>query len=68
MGVGAFECSAFKLKNVFYVKGLKSNLISISQLCNACYKVLFDYNEGKVIDSKNEIVFTTLRDNNIYML
>ena len=30
MGVGRFECKAFKLKEVFYVKGLKNNLISLS--------------------------------------
>ena len=30
MGVGTFERKEFKLKEVFYVMGLKSNLISIS--------------------------------------
>ena len=68
MGVGTFECRAFKLKDVFYVKGLKNNLISISKLCNVGYKVLFDFHEVKFFDSKNKIVLTSLRDNNIYML
>lgn len=51
MGVGTFKCRAFKLRNVFYVKGLKRNLLSISQLCDASYSVLFDCNEGKVVVS-----------------
>ena len=49
MGFGTFECKDFKMKEVFYVKGLKINLISISQLCDGGYKVLFDCHEGKVI-------------------
>lgn len=32
MCIGTFECKALKLKNVLYLKGLKSNLISISRL------------------------------------
>lgn len=67
MGIGTIECITFKLKNVFLVKGLKSNLFSISQLFDVGYKVLFNFNERRVIDSKNKIVLTTLRDNNIYM-
>lgn len=39
MGVGTFECKMFKLKNVFYVKGMKSNLAFISQLSEIGYKV-----------------------------
>ena len=42
MGVGTFECRAFKLKNVFYDKGIESNLNSISQLCDVGNKVLFN--------------------------
>ena len=68
MGVETFECKTFKRENVFYVKGLKSNLISISQVCDAGYKVIFNCNEGKVIDSKNKIVLIALLDNNIYLL
>lgn len=68
IGVGTFERRAFKLNEVVYVKGLKSNHISISQLCDAGYKVLFDCHEGKVFDSKNKIVLISFRDNNIYMV
>lgn len=51
MGIGTFEFRAFKLKDVFYVNGLKSNLISINRLCDVSYKVFFYYHDGKVFDS-----------------
>lgn len=34
MIVGTFECSAFNLKDVFHVNGLKDNCISVNQLCD----------------------------------
>ena len=68
MNVGTFECRVFKLKVVFYVKGLKKNLISISQLCDVGYLILFDCHKETVLDSKNKTMLTALRDNNISML
>lgn len=29
------------IENVLFVEGLKHNLISISQLCDKCYRVIF---------------------------
>lgn len=46
-GAGTIKCKSFKLKNVFYVKGHQSNLISVNQICDTGYKVLFDCNERK---------------------
>ena len=68
IGVGTFECRIIKLKDVFYVEGLKGNFISISQLCDVGYKVLFNHHEGKMFNSENKIVLTALRDNNIYKI
>ena len=62
-GVGTFEC-----RMCFYVDGLKGNFISITQLCAACYKVLFNYHEGKVFESENKIVLSAFRENDIYMV
>lgn len=54
--------------NVSYMKGLKNNLISISHLCDVDYEVLFNNNEGRVIDSNNVIVLTTNLRSDIYIL
>ena len=62
-GMVPITCKSIILKNVFYVKCLQSNLISIYQLCDSSYKVTFECNEGKVIDSKNTVFITTFRDN-----
>ena len=38
------------LEDVFYVEGLKANLISISQICDKELNVQFSQNECKVLD------------------
>ena len=40
-GFGTIKCKSVAFQNVSYVKGLKHNLISISQLCDADYEVHF---------------------------
>ena len=40
-GFGTIKCKSVEFTNVSYVKGLKHNLISISQLCDADYEVHF---------------------------
>lgn len=67
-GIGTIKYRSIMLHVVFYVKGLKNNLVSISQLCDASYKYLFDYSERKVTDSKNTIVFTVLRNTKLHAL
>ena len=57
-----------EFKNVSYVKGLKHNLVSISQLCDADYEVHFNKKERKVLDSKMIHVLTANRQNDIYVL
>ena len=44
------------MDNVCYVDNLKVNLISISQLCDSGYKVLFDEYYCNIYDSKRKIV------------
>ncbi|KAL4562224.1 hypothetical protein LXL04_034422 [Taraxacum kok-saghyz] len=67
-GFGTIKCKSVEFKNVSYVKGLKHNLVSISQLCDADYEVHFNKKEGKVIDSKMVPVLTANRQNDIYVL
>ena len=46
------------IENVLYVKGLKLNLISISQLCDKGYKVLFESHLCIITNSiDNSIIF-----------
>ena len=55
------------IENVLLVDGLKHNLISISQLCDKGYKVIFDKKECSIIDSNiGKIMFTGTRKNNVY--
>nr|KAJ0205508.1 hypothetical protein LSAT_V11C500231720 [Lactuca sativa] len=44
-GYGNIKCNNVVFQNVSYVKGLKHNLISISQLCDADYEVHFTKKE-----------------------
>ena len=67
-GFGTIKCKTVEFKNVSYVKGLKHNLVSISQLCDADYEVHFNKKEGKVIDSKKVSVLTANRREDIYVL
>ncbi|CAM9000146.1 unnamed protein product [Rhodiola kirilowii] len=58
-----------KLKEVFLVKGLQANLISISQLCDAEHHVQFTQDECVVLNKDNEPVLTGRRSsNNCYLL
>ncbi|XP_052478386.1 uncharacterized protein LOC105775394 [Gossypium raimondii] len=42
--------SSILIKSVLYVNGLKHNLLSISQLCDKGFKVIFESNGCKVVD------------------
>ncbi|GKB05568.1 hypothetical protein Tco_0833763, partial [Tanacetum coccineum] len=46
-GYGSVNCNGIKFTRVAYVNGLKHNLISISQLCDANYK-LFTKTHGTI--------------------
>lgn len=57
-----------KLDNVLLVKGLSSNLISTSQLCNQGMEVNFNKSECSVTDEKGEILMRGIRfKENCYM-
>jgi hypothetical protein len=55
------------IENVLLVDGLKHNLISISQLCDKDYKVIFDKNECIITYAlNNQILFIASRHGNVY--
>ncbi|RDY08293.1 Copia protein, partial [Mucuna pruriens] len=54
------------IDNLLFVKGLKHNLISISQLCDSGYDVSFNKGECIVKDCKGSIIFSVKRQNNLY--
>jgi hypothetical protein len=53
-----------KLENVFLVKGLVSNLISISQLCDQGMEVKFNKTEWLVTNQKGEVSMRGIRSKN----
>jgi len=60
--------SSFNIKNVLLVEGLKHNLISISQLCDKGFKVMFEPNNCFIYDAYGNILLIEKRVNNIYQL
>ena len=57
------------IENILLIDGLKHNLLSISQLCDKSYKVLFDKNACHLYDIDiTNIIAKGYRKNNIYMI
>ncbi|XP_010424090.1 PREDICTED: uncharacterized protein LOC104709129 [Camelina sativa] len=56
------------LINVYYVEGLKANLISINQLCDEGLRVIFTKIDCQAVDKNNNTVLFGVRSvNNCYM-
>ncbi len=53
------------IENVFYVKRLKHNLLSISQFCDSGYSVTFDKSKCEIRKLDQTVVFTAARYNNL---
>jgi hypothetical protein len=67
VGVGSIGTGNWTLENVYFVIGLKHNLISISQLCDAGYDVKFDNMNCHVIRNSDHItVCMGKRKGNLY--
>ena len=57
------------IENVLLVRGLKHNLLSISQLCDRGYKVNFEASHCAIFDKiTNEIKFYGKRHKNVYII
>jgi len=65
--IGKFNSA--KIENVQYVEGLKHNLLSISQLCDSGFEVIFKPNICEVRQtSSNKLFFSGSRKKNLYVL
>ncbi|GJZ01801.1 hypothetical protein Tco_0519762 [Tanacetum coccineum] len=67
-GYGSIKCNGRVFTKVAFVNGLKYNLISISQLCDAKYIVHFDKKRGTIFNSNKEIVMIAPRVRDVYVL
>ncbi|GKA06060.1 retrovirus-related pol polyprotein from transposon TNT 1-94 [Tanacetum coccineum] len=67
-GYGSIKCNGIVFTKVAFVNGLKYNLISISQLCNAKYIVQFDEKRGTIFNSNKEVVMIAPRVRDVYVL
>jgi hypothetical protein len=68
-GIGKLECpGAPKLDNILLVKGLTSNLISISQLGDQGLSIIFTKTECLIMNKDSEVIMKGIRtNNNCYM-
>ncbi|GKA62265.1 putative reverse transcriptase domain-containing protein [Tanacetum coccineum] len=67
-GYGSINCGGIVFSKVAFVNGLKYNLISISQLCDAKYIIQFDDKKGTIFNANKEIVLRAPRRNDVYVL
>ncbi|GJZ32050.1 retrovirus-related pol polyprotein from transposon TNT 1-94 [Tanacetum coccineum] len=67
-GHGLVNCNGITFTRVAYVNGIKHNLISISQLCDANYKVLFTKTQGTIYNQNDEVVLIAPRRRDVYVI
>nr|GEX73017.1 retrovirus-related Pol polyprotein from transposon TNT 1-94 [Tanacetum cinerariifolium] len=67
-GYDHIKCNGIIFTKVAFVNGLKYNLISISQLCDAKYIIQFDEKTGKIFNSNKEVVMIAPRVRDVYVL
>ena len=65
-GHGSLTNGPITFRRVSYVSGLKHNLISVSQLCDAGYEVRFRADQGMVLDLEGNVVLIARRDDTLY--
>ncbi|GKB88977.1 retrovirus-related pol polyprotein from transposon TNT 1-94 [Tanacetum coccineum] len=67
-GYGSVSCNGITFTRVAYLKGLKHNIISISQLCDANFKVLFTKTQGTIFNQNDEVVLIGPRRRDVYII
>ncbi|GKC68317.1 retrovirus-related pol polyprotein from transposon TNT 1-94, partial [Tanacetum coccineum] len=67
-GYGSIKCNGIVFTKVAFVNGLKYNLISISQLCDAKYIVQFNEKRGTIFNSNKEVIMIASRIRDVYVL
>ncbi|GJU63092.1 retrovirus-related pol polyprotein from transposon TNT 1-94 [Tanacetum coccineum] len=66
-GYDLVNCNGITFTKVAYVNGLKHNLISISQLCDSNFKVLFTKIQGTIFNQNNKVVLIAPRRKDAYV-
>ena len=56
IGTGTIDNSSVSINNVWFVDGLRHNLLSISQFCANGYDVLFNKNNCTVVNEDDQSV------------
>jgi hypothetical protein len=64
-GYGVLNNGQVRFTKVAYVNGLKYNLISVSQLCDDGFRVLFDVSQGTIFNRDWKVVLVAPRKGNI---
>ncbi|GJT85899.1 retrovirus-related pol polyprotein from transposon TNT 1-94, partial [Tanacetum coccineum] len=67
-GYGLMNCNEITFTKVSFGNGLKHNLISSSQLCDANFKVLSTKTQGTIFNQNNEVVFIAPRKSDVYVI
>ncbi|GKB80854.1 hypothetical protein Tco_0947749, partial [Tanacetum coccineum] len=67
-GYGSINCNGITFTRFAYVNGLKHNLISISQLCDANFKVLFTKTQGTIFNQNDDVVLIAPRIRDVYII
>ncbi|GKD17764.1 retrovirus-related pol polyprotein from transposon TNT 1-94 [Tanacetum coccineum] len=67
-GHGLVNYNRITFTRISYMNGLKHNLISISQLCDANYKVLFTKTQGTIYNQNEEVVLIAPRRRDVYVI
>jgi len=70
IGIGKIKIgTSLLIENVVLIDGLKHNLLSISQLYDRGFKVVFDESSCNIFDCKtNDYILTGFRENNVYII
>src|SRR5262249_47575007 len=68
IATGSIGMSSYIIENVYLVKGLKHNLLSISQLCDKGYKMIFEKDKCFAFDKNGMKLFEGYRKKNIYLI
>ncbi|GJZ07503.1 retrovirus-related pol polyprotein from transposon TNT 1-94 [Tanacetum coccineum] len=67
-GYGLVNCNGITFTRVAYVNGLKHNLISIRQMCDVNFKVLFTKTQGTIFNQNDEVVLVASRRRDVYII
>lgn len=69
IGISTISNFSFQINDVLLFKGLKHNLLSMSQLCDKGIKISFYSFYGEIIDANtNVIALICYRHSNVYII